>query len=91
MTIVKSAKFRENLAQLLKNSYDEDIFIDYYGQLFQITPVQKSAKKLTQAQKLIAKYSNLKPMKLIDPIFNESDPAQEKANFRNLRYAKYEQ
>lgn len=91
MTIVKSAKFRENLKELLKSSYDDKLILDYYGELFEIVPVKKNAKKMTKAQNLIAKYSNLKPIKLTDPIFNEADPAQEKANFRNLRYGEYEQ
>ena len=91
MTIVKSAKFRENLKELLKSSYDDKLILDYYGELFEIIPVKKDAKKLTQAQEALEYFKNLPPMKLTDPIFNEADPAQEKANFRNSRYSKYEQ
>jgi hypothetical protein len=88
--IVKTLELRKNLKQLLEKSEEEDLFLDYYGKLFKITPIKKNAKYMTPTQKLIAKYSNLKPIKLTDPIFNENDSAQEKANFRNLKYGNYD-
>lgn len=90
MTIVKSLQFRKNLKSTLLKSYDEEVMIDYYGELFQIVPVKKNPKKQTQTQKIIAKYSTLKPVKITDPVFNEADPAQEKANIRDLMYGTYE-
>jgi hypothetical protein len=66
------------------------LVLDYYGELFEIVPVKKDDKKMTQAQKIVAKYSNLPPIKLTDPIFNEADPAQEKENFRKLMAARYD-
>lgn len=88
--IVKTLELRKNLKQLLEKSEEEDLFLDYYGKLFKITPIKKNAKKLTQTQKVVEYFKNRPPIKLTDPIFNEADPAQEKANFRNLRYRSYD-
>ncbi len=90
MAIIKSVQFRKNLKKTLQSSYTDKVLIDYYGELFEIVPVKKDDKNLTQAQKLIAKYSKLKPRKLTDPIFNEADPTKEKENIRNLIYGKYD-
>lgn len=78
--IVKTLELRKNLKELLKKSHEENLYLNYYGELFEIIPVKKNAKKLTQAQKLIEYFANLSPKKLTDPIFNELDSAQEKAN-----------
>lgn len=86
--IIKTFQLRKNLKELLKSSYNEDLILDYYGELFKIEPVK--AKKLTPAQKAINHFKNLKPRKLTNPIFNEADAAQEKVNFRNLRYGNYD-
>jgi hypothetical protein len=88
--IVKTLQLRKNLKQLLEKSEEEDLFLDYYGKLFKITPIKKDTKKLTQTQKLINFFQDLPPRKLTDPIFNEADSAQEKANFRNLKYGNYD-
>jgi len=94
MTIVKTVQFRKNLKKILQDSHTQKVFIDYYGELFEIKPAQSDADQKntpkTKTQKLIEKYSNLPPMKLTDPIFNEADPAQEKKNFRELMAKRYE-
>lgn len=94
MTIIKTVEFRNNLKEILEKIYngEEDIVLDYYGKLFNITAKtnSKKTKKKTHAQEIIEKYRNLPPMKLTDPIFNEKDPAQEKANFRNLMASRYD-
>jgi|GEM_PF-5483838 len=91
MPIVKSLQFRKNLKGLLEASYKEDLILDYYGKLFLIKPVNKNAKMKTKAQETLEYFKNRKRHSFADdPIFNEADPAQEKANFRNLRYGQYE-
>jgi hypothetical protein len=94
MIIVKAVELRKNLKQILEKIYngtEEDIVLDYYGKLFQITPIENiKTKKKTQAQRVIDHFKNIKPVKLTDPIFNEADPAQEKANFRNLMASRYD-
>ena len=91
--IVKTLQLRKNLKELLEMSYkeDEELFFDYYGKMFQIVPVSKKKTTKTRTQEFIEKYSNLPPIRLTNPIFNEADSTQEKANFRNLRYGNYDQ
>lgn len=86
--IVKTLEFRKKLKELLESSWSEELILDYYGDLFKITPVKRNSVKMTQSQKVIAKYSKLKRQTIKDPIFNEQDPAMEKENFRNYRYNK---
>ncbi len=92
--IVKTLQLRKNLKELLEMCYkeDEDLFLDYYGKMFQIVPVSKKKTKKTHAQKIVDYFKGRKRQPFADdPIFNEADPAQEKANFRNLRYGNYGQ
>jgi 23S rRNA U2552 (ribose-2'-O)-methylase RlmE/FtsJ len=90
MIIVKSVQFRENLKELLEKAYngeEEDLFIDYYGKLFKIVPVSKKQVQKTQSQKVLEHFKNRKRHIFADnSIFNEADTAQEKENFRNLKY-----
>jgi hypothetical protein len=88
MTIVKTAQFRKNLKEILEKIYngnEKDFFLDYYGKLFQIVPVNNDAtKNKTQSQKAVEYFETLPSKKLTSPIFNEADAAQEKENFRKL-------
>jgi hypothetical protein len=86
--IVKTVQFRKNLKELLKNAYDnnEELVLDYYGQLFEIVPKKSGVTKPTKKQKLITHFSKIKPVKLNSSIFDEANPSKEKENFRNLRY-----
>ncbi len=94
MTIVKTVQFRENLKEILEKIYsgnEKDFFLDYYGKLFQIVPVNNDASKnKTQSQKAVEYFENLPSKKLTSPIFNEADPAKEKENFRKLTAGVYE-
>jgi hypothetical protein len=84
--IVKTLELRKNLKELLDTSQKEDLFLDYYGDLYKIVPVRQNKQQITQAQKIIDKYSKLNARPSKDSIFSEKDPAKEKENFRNLRY-----
>jgi len=86
--IVKTLQLRKNLKEVLLNSFEEDTFLDYYGDLFKIVPVAERTKKITQTQRIIDKFSKISPRKLTSTVFNGTDAAQEKSNFRNLKYNK---
>jgi hypothetical protein len=88
--VVKISQFRKNLKMLLEVSSKEDLFLDYYGELYKIVPVKKGSQKLTQSQRIIDKYSRIKPKSIKSKIFDELDPAKEKNNFRNLKYYKHD-
>lgn len=97
MSVIKAVQLRQNLKEVLEKVYngeEKDLFLDYYGKLFKIIPISKDkfekGVKKTQAQMVIEHFKNLPPKKLTNPIFNEDDPAQEKENFRNLIYKRYE-
>jgi hypothetical protein len=94
MIIVKTVEFRNRLKELLEKIYngeEDGIFLDYYGKVFEIKPVNKASKtKKTKTQKLIEHFQNRERLDFAnDPIFNEADPAQEKANFRELMVKRY--
>ena len=84
--IVKALKLRQDLKSLLKMVLkgEDRLVLDYYGELFEIVPLKSSDK--TQNEKIIDKYSQLGGIKLVDSIFDENKPDQEKKNIRDYLY-----
>jgi len=94
MTIVKAVELRKRLKELLEKIYngeEESLVLDYYGKYFEIKPLTTDEKggEKTETEKFIEKYSNLPKLQFYNPIFNEADPAQEKANIRELMAKRY--
>ncbi|MEM1312572.1 MAG: hypothetical protein AAGF07_03870 [Patescibacteria group bacterium] len=49
--IVKTLDLRKNLKQLLHSTSEEELFLDYYGELYKIVPVKKAAQPKPKLRK----------------------------------------
>ena len=64
---------------------EDNLVLDYYGELFEIKPLRQKNK--TQVQKIVQKYAKSSRLKAADDsIFNEGNSAQEKKNLREYLY-----
>jgi hypothetical protein len=86
---VKTLQLRKNLKQILEATVDQDVFLNYYGELYQIVRVNKSGQT-TQAQRVIQKFTDLPAIDSEKADFlDENNPSQEKENIQNLITKKY--
>jgi hypothetical protein len=88
--IVKTLQPTKELEQIfdLILKGNSSLVFDYGDSFIEMKskPKKPKSNKKTSKQNFINYFKNKKPLKLNNAIFNEQNSAQEKANFRNLRY-----